>query len=118
MHYSFVHFGIIQPIHSTEPQISVRIPEVHQLIAAQHHSIHCQVEGTESLRANISYQWSKDGSVISNEAGRDSHYIFNSLKLSDAGVYNCEIAVASPYLDTHISSSANFTLRVTSEYKY
>ena len=78
-----------------DPTITVTVGagEATPMAGAMYYLI-CAVTGAESLiGSNITYQWFKDGSLVSGQT-MDS-LSFTSLTFSDAGGYTCEVTVVS-----------------------
>ena len=79
-----LHFSVSLIIVSFEINDGGATPTV-----GQSYSLSCSVSGVMVS----SYQWRKDGALLSNETTRILS--FSSLGLSDASRYSCEISVTS-----------------------
>ena len=81
-------------------------------------SLTCHVNSTTDLsRSIITYQWLHDQVKLDESSPSSSSptLLFQSLKVTDAGEYRCEVTVTSPLLDDLIVARSNaFTLKVQS----
>ena len=74
-------------------------------IVGSMYSLICAVAGTERLTdAMVTYTWSKNGAVVSNQ--KMATLSFSPLTLSDAGEFICEATVSSSLLNVSISDSS------------
>ena len=77
------------------------------------YSLTCTITGTERLTiSNVTYQWFKDGAVVSEQAMETLS--FSSLTLSDAGSYSCATILSSYLLSGPISRNSDpFTIMLS-----
>ena len=69
-------------------------------------SLRCDVSGTDNLNSpTFTYQWQKDGDVISDQQGQTLSY--SPLTASNAGQYICEVTVTSTSLSRSITIISN-----------
>ena len=64
----------------------------------------------EHLNLNITYQWYKDGAILSDM--NDSTLVYQSLMHADAGGYVCEANVSSEHLIPSFTSWKSVTYRL------
>ena len=67
------------------------------------YSLTCTVTGADRLNPTITYQWSKGTTFVSTQ----STLSFSSLRLSDAGKYQCFVTVISTLLSQTITVLSN-----------
>ena len=101
---SFAQWFII-PFFTSDPTIivstgtNVDTPEIGSI-----YTLNCTVIGAEKLTdSTITYQWFKDGEVVSEEVTET--FTSTSLSFLNAGEYTCQATVVSSLLDEQIVSS-------------
>ena len=83
-----MHAFIVTPLIGINPSI---IPEI-----GLQCNLTCTVTGAESYNLAITYQWFKDGVIISNAT--ESMLTITSLEHNDAGQYMCVVNLTSEKL--------------------
>ena len=101
-----------------EPFITVSITSsVATPMVGSMHSLNCTITGAEGLidteSDTYSYQWFKNGSVVSNQT-MDT-LSFSSLTFSDAGSYTCRATVTSSLLSSPITRSNSESIELISK---
>ena len=98
----------------SDPSMSVRImasPTQIPVVGSMY-SLSCTVSGAGMLTgATITYQWFKDGVVMSGQTMETLS--FTSLSYSDAGGYTCQATVMSSLLSGPINSSNSIGVYLT-----
>lgn len=59
-------------------------------MAGLNYSLSCEVSGIDTNPTTLSYEWKKDGTLLSDTGSLLSFY---PLRLSDAGEYSCEVNI-------------------------
>lgn len=97
------------------PSLKVNITGVGVPLAGQRYSLTCNIiSGSEGLiSSTITYKWTKDSST---EQTGSNILEFSPLKLSDGGLYTCEIALNSSALMVNATTSVSYALEVSSKY--
>jgi hypothetical protein len=81
--------------------------------AGQSYNLSCNVQGVENLDSNITYQWTKNGTL--NVIRQSSSILsFSPLRLSDAGFYMCRVTISSDYLDNTLTANSSTLLNIQS----
>ena len=78
------------------------------------YSLTCTVTGAEGLTdagAMVTYQWLKNGAVISDQTM--ATLSFSPLSFSDAGSYTCQVTVTSSLLSDPITTNSTNSIDVT-----
>ena len=78
-------------------------------MAGLSYTLTCYIMGIDNLDPNITYLWTRNSIQISANSSTGMLY-FPSLRLSDAGVYTCQVAVRSPYLRNEITARTYYSL--------
>ena len=103
------YLGVIPP----DPNITAYIND-HGVIpvVGMMYSLICSVSGAERLTdANITYHWSKDGTLVSYDV--TTELPFTPLTYSDAGSYTCEVTVLSDFIKNPITIHNANSLDIT-----
>ena len=103
------------------PALSVQITTSGTPMLGQSNSLTCSVSGAENLNPSITYQWTKNNGTqtqIQNQGpGADPKVLsFSPLRLSDAGRYNCQATISSPYLNNNITVNVTEDVMLQSEF--
>lgn len=95
-----------------DPDIVVQITsttEGHNLTAGTNLSLICNFDGTTHLRPELSFEWMHFDGMDSKRAGSNSSRLnFPSLKLSEAGEYECQVNIRSHLLNSDLTIMSVF----------
>ena len=81
-------------------------------MAGQSFSLTCSLSGGASLQPTLSYQWTREGgSLMTNTATLN----FDTLYLSDAGQYSCQVILTSSQLEGEHTVAAHYTIEFRSK---
>ncbi|XP_064386182.1 sushi, von Willebrand factor type A, EGF and pentraxin domain-containing protein 1-like isoform X2 [Halichondria panicea] len=80
-------------------------------MAGQSFSLTCSLSGGASLQPTLSYQWTREGGpLMTNTATLN----FDTLYLSDAGQYSCQVILTSSQLEGEHTVAAHYTIEFRS----
>ncbi|XP_064386180.1 sushi, von Willebrand factor type A, EGF and pentraxin domain-containing protein 1-like isoform X2 [Halichondria panicea] len=76
-------------------------------MAGQSFSFTCSLSGGASLQPTLSYQWTREGGLLMTSTATLN---FDTLYLSDAGQYNCQVILTSSQLEGEHTVAAHYTI--------
>ncbi|XP_064386500.1 CUB and sushi domain-containing protein 3-like isoform X1 [Halichondria panicea] len=80
-------------------------------MAGQSFSLTCSLTGGASLQPTLSYQWTREGGSLMPSTATLN---FDSLYLSDAGQYSCQVILTSSQLEGEHTVAAHYTIEFMS----
>ena len=85
--------------------------------AGQSYTLTCTatVTGGETLSTTTTITWIHPSGSMTSGTGSSLDLSLNSLQLSDAGQYTCNVSVSSPFLTRAQSNTDTFTINVQSK---
>ena len=86
-------------------------------VAGQRYSLTCNIiSGIDGIAdSRITYKWTKDNGTKTQIQTYSNVLSFSSLKLSDGGLYTCQIALNSIVLIKNTTAITTHSLEVSSE---
>ena len=99
------------------PSLKVTISSIGAPRAGQKYSLSCKIiSGTDGIaHSRITYKWMKDNGTKTQIQTFSNVLSFSSLKLSDGGLYTCEIGLNSIVLIKNTTAKTTHSLEVSSE---
>ena len=88
----------------SDPRITVSVSADVPPMAGMPLTLTCDVSGAEMITPTTTYQWSRNGTVVSDQTLQTLS--FTSLAYSDAGQYSCTVDVSSNLLSSSISAQS------------
>ncbi|XP_064392448.1 uncharacterized protein LOC135340080 isoform X2 [Halichondria panicea] len=76
-------------------------------MAGQSFSLTCSLSGGVSLQPTLSYQWTREGGSLMTSTATLN---FDTLYLSDAGQYSCQVILTSSQLEGEHTVAAHYTI--------
>ncbi|XP_064386238.1 E-selectin-like [Halichondria panicea] len=80
-------------------------------MAGQSFSLTCSLSGGASLQPTLSYQWTREGGSLMTSTATLN---FDTLYLSDAGQYSCQVILTSSQLEGEHTVAAHYTIEFMS----
>ncbi len=80
--------------------------------AGQSFSLTCSLTGGASLQPTLSYQWTREGGSLMTSTATLN---FDTLYLSDAGQYSCQVILTSSQLEGQHTVAAHYSIHFTSK---
>ena len=117
LHVSYIYKLLLKSFVFTTaaPIINVVTSSKEESAAGQDYRLTCNVSGAENIIPIITYQWTKENGTQTLVETNSSTLFFSPLKLSDAGLFTCNIGVSSPYLDVEIRGSNTTKVKIQGE---
>ena len=84
-------------------------------MAGQSFSLTCSLTGGASLQPTLSYQWTRDGGSLMTSTATLN---FDTLNLSDAGIYSCQVILTSSQLEGGHTVAAHYTIKFMGKLKF
>ncbi len=81
-------------------------------MAGQSFSLTCSLTGGASLQPTLSYQWTREGGSLMTSTATLN---FDTLYLSDAGQYSCQVILTSSQLEGQHTVAAHYSIHFTSK---
>ena len=81
-------------------------------MAGQSFSLTCSLTGGASLQPTLSYQWTREGGSLMTSTATLN---FDTLYLSDAGQYSCQVILTSSQLEGQHTVAAHYSIHFMSE---
>ncbi len=81
-------------------------------MAGQSFSLTCSLSGGASLQPTLSYQWMREGGSLMTSTATLN---FDTLYLSDAGQYSCQVILTSSQLEGEHTVAAHYTVEFMSK---
>ena len=81
-------------------------------MAGQSFSLTCSLTGGASLQPTLSYQWTREGGSLMTSTATLN---FDTLYLSDAGQYSCQVILTSSQLEGEHTVAAHYTIEFMSK---
>ena len=82
-------------------------------MAGQSFSLICSLTGGASLQLTLSYQWTREGGSLMTSTATLN---FDTLYLSDAGQYSCQVILTSSQLERGYTVAAHYTIEFMSKW--
>ena len=82
-------------------------------MAGQSFSLTCSLTGGASLQPTLSYQWTREGGSLMTSTATLN---FDTLYLSDAGQYSCQVILTSSQLEGEHTVAAHYTIEFMSKW--
>ena len=83
-------------------------------MAGQSFSLTCSLTGGASLQPTLSYQWTREGGSLMTSTATLN---FDTLYLSDAGQYSCQVILTSSQLEGEHTVAAHYTIEFMSKWR-
>ena len=80
-------------------------------MAGQSFFLTCFLSGEASLQPTLSYQWTREGGSLMTSTATLN---FDTLYLSDAGQYSCQVILTSSQLEEEYTVAAHYTIEFMS----
>ena len=93
---------LISTFDLTDPKITASVSADVPPMAGMPLTLTCDVGGAEMITPTKTYQWSRNGMVVSDQRQRTLSFTF--LAYSDAGQYSCAVDISSSLLSSSISA--------------
>ena len=84
-------------------------------MAGQSFSLTCSLSGGASLQPTLSYQWTREGGSLMTSTATLN---FDTLYLSNAGQYSCQVILTSSQLEGGHTVAAHYTIEFRSKLLY
>ncbi len=81
-------------------------------MAGQSFSLTCSLSGGASLQPTLFYQWTREGGSLMTSTATLN---FDTLYLSDAGQYSCQVILTSSQLEGEHTVAAHYTIEFRSK---
>ena len=113
----FLDLFIIELLnHFTFTELNINIDFDGVLQLGESFNLNCTLFGAEDLHPVTIYQWIKNGDIINIQATNGSNILsFHSLKYSDAGLYTCQVAINSTYLNRSLTFNDSRNISIQSK---